>query len=130
MVPMSPERVSPREKAERADALLASVGLAGKEDRLPSQLSGGESQRVAIARALVHDPPVLLADEPTGNLDSVTGEQILDLFSEWHGRGKTVLMVTHNPANLARATRSIRLRDGRVEEDRLLRLLPAEPAAV
>ncbi len=130
IVPMSPERVSPREKAERADALLASVGLAGKEDRLPSQLSGGESQRVAIARALVHDPPVLLADEPTGNLDSATGEQILDLFSEWHGRGKTVLMVTHNKANLARATRSIRLRDGQVEEDRVLRPLPAEPAAV
>ncbi len=130
MVPMSPERVSPREKASLADALLASVGLAGKEDRLPSQLSGGESQRVAIARALVHDPPVLLADEPTGNLDSATGEQILDLFSALHARGKTVLMVTHNPANLARATRSLRLRDGRVEEDRLLRLLPAEPVAV
>jgi len=120
MVPMSPERVSPGEKVERADSLLAAVGLDGKEDRLPSQLSGGESQRVAIARALVHDPPVLLADEPTGNLDSATGEQILDLFSGLNGRGKTVLMVTHNPANLARATRSIRLRDGRVEEDRIL----------
>jgi putative ABC transport system ATP-binding protein len=130
MVPMSPERVSPREKVERADALLAAVGLAGKGDRLPSQLSGGESQRVAIARALVHDPPVLLADEPTGNLDSATGEQILDLFSEWHGRGKTVLMVSHNKANLARATRSIRLRDGRVEEDRLLRPFPEESMAV
>ena len=130
MVPMSPERVSPREKVLLADALLAAVGLAGKEGRLPSQLSGGESQRVAIARALVHDPPVLLADEPTGNLTSATGEQILDLFSEWHGRGKTVLMVSHNKANLARATRTIRLRDGRVEEDRLFRLLPAEPAAV
>ena len=130
MVPMSPERVSPREKAERADALLASVGLAGKEDRLPSQLSGGESQRVAIARALVHDPPVLLADEPTGNLDSATGEQILDLFSEWHARGKTVLMVTHNKANLARATRFLRLHDGRIEEDRSLRSDPVQSAAL
>ena len=130
MVPMSPERVSPREKVERADALLSTVGLAGKEGRLPSQLSGGESQRVAIARALVHDPPVLLADEPTGNLDSATGEQILDLFSSLHGRGKTVLMVTHNPANFARATRSIRLRDGRLEEDRLLRSFPGESVAV
>jgi putative ABC transport system ATP-binding protein len=130
IVPMSPERVPSREKASLANALLVSVGLAGKEDRLPSQLSGGESQRVAIARALVHDPPVLLADEPTGNLDSATGEQILDLFSEWHGRGKTVLMVTHNPANLARATRSLRLRDGRVEEDRTLRPYTAEPVAV
>jgi putative ABC transport system ATP-binding protein len=130
MVPMSPERITPREKASLADDLLASVGLAGKEDRLPSQLSGGESQRVAIARALVHDPPVLLADEPTGNLDSATGEQILDLFSEWHGRGKTVLMVSHNKANLARATRTIRLRDGRVEEDRLLRSIPEEMVAI
>jgi putative ABC transport system ATP-binding protein len=117
MVPMSPLRMSAGEKAERASALLSSVGLSGKEERLPSQLSGGESQRVAIARALVHDPPVLLADEPTGNLDSVTGEQILDLFTEFHRRGKTVLMVTHNRANLFRATRLVGLRDGLVAED-------------
>ncbi len=117
MVPMSPLRMSARGKSERADALLSSVGLSGKEERLPSQLSGGESQRVAIARALVHNPPVLLADEPTGNLDSATGEQILDLFTEFHRRGKTVLMVTHNRANLFRATRSVALRDGRVAED-------------
>jgi len=130
MVPMSPDRIPPREKASRADALLADVGLAGKENRLPSQLSGGENQRVAIARALVHDPPVLLADEPTGNLDSATGEQILDLFSSLHARGKTVLMVTHNKANLSRATRSIRLRDGQVEQDRLLRFLSVEPVTV
>jgi putative ABC transport system ATP-binding protein len=117
MVPMSPLRMGAREKAERASALLSSVGLSGKEDRLPSQLSGGESQRVAIARALVHDPPVLLADEPTGNLDSATGEQILDLFSEFHRRGKTVLMVTHNRANLIRASRWVGLRDGRIAED-------------
>jgi len=93
------------------------VGLSGKENRLPSQLSGGECQRVAIARALVHDPPVLLADEPTGNLDTATGEQILDLFSTLNRLGKTVIMVTHNRGNLSRATRSVRLRDGRVVED-------------
>ena len=118
MVPLSPERMTPREKADRANGLLATIGLSGKEERLPSELSGGECQRVAIARALVHDPAVLLADEPTGNLDTTTGEQILDLFSEWHGRGKTVLMVTHNRANLSRSTRIVRLRDGLVEEDR------------
>ena len=118
MVPLSPERMTPREKADRANGLLATVGLSGKEERLPSELSGGECQRVAIARALVHDPAVLLADEPTGNLDTTTGEQILDLFSEWHGRGKTVLMVTPNRANLSRSTRIVRLRDGLVEEDR------------
>ncbi len=117
MVPMSPLRRSVREKEERADALLASVGLSGKEERLPSELSGGECQRVAIARALVQDPPVLLADEPTGNLDSSTGEQVLDLFSGLHKGGKTVLMVTHNRANLFRATRELRLRDGLVVED-------------
>jgi len=117
MVPMSPLRTSAREKAGRANELLTSVGLSGKEERLPSELSGGECQRVAIARALVHDPPVLLADEPTGNLDSSTGEQILDLFSGLHKRGKTVLMVTHNRANLFRATRAIRLKDGLVAKD-------------
>ena len=117
IVPISPSSLAARVKTARAEALLSSVGLSGKEDRLPSQLSGGECQRVAIARALVHDPPVLLADEPTGNLDSATGEQILDLFSELHRRGKTILMVTHNRGNLSRATRSIRLSDGRVAED-------------
>ena len=117
MVPMTPERSTNDAKAERADLLLASVGLSGKESRLPSELSGGECQRVAIARALVHDPPVLLADEPTGNLDTTTGEQIMGLFQGLHERGKTVLMVTHNRANLSRAKRSIRLRDGLIEED-------------
>ena len=118
MVPLSPERMPPREKTDRANGLLATVGLSGKENRLPSELSGGECQRVAIARALVHDPAALLADEPTGNLDTTTGEQILDLFSEWHGRGKTVLIVTHNRANLSRSTRIVRLRESLVEEDR------------
>jgi putative ABC transport system ATP-binding protein len=117
MVPMTPARSANGAKAERADLLLASVGLSGKENRLPSELSGGECQRVAIARALVHDPPVLLADEPTGNLDTTTGEQIMDLFQDLHREGKTVLVVTHNRANLSRATRSIRLRDGMLEED-------------
>ena len=117
MVPMTPERSTNDAKAERADLLLASVGLSGKESRLPSELSGGECQRVAIARALVHDPPVLLADEPTGNLDTTTGEQIMDLFQGLHEKGKTVLMVTHNRGNLLRAKRSIRLRDGLIEED-------------
>ena len=117
MVPMTPERSTNDAKAERADLLLASVGLSGKENRLPSELSGGECQRVAIARALVHDPPVLLADEPTGNLDTATGEQILDLFHDLHGKGKTVLMVTHNRDNERRATRAVRLKDGGIAED-------------
>lgn len=117
MVPMTPERSTNDAKTERADLLLASVGLSGKENRLPSELSGGECQRVAIARALVHEPPVLLADEPTGNLDTTTGEQIMDLFQGLNEKGKTVLMVTHNRGNLSRAKRLIRLRDGLIEED-------------
>jgi putative ABC transport system ATP-binding protein len=113
--------LSGKEKSARAEALLASVGLSGKEERFPSQLSGGECQRVAIARSLIHDPPILLADEPTGNLDSATGEQILDLYTELNRHGKTVLLVTHNRANLKRATRAVRLKDGEVvEDDRLL----------
>lgn len=127
MVPMSPLRTSAREKALLADQLLSSVGLAGKEDRLPSQLSGGECQRVAIARSLAHDPPVLLADEPTGNLDSATGEQILDLFAALNRKGKTVLLVTHNRSNLSRATRFVRLKDGEVVEDEPL---PAQPREI
>ena len=121
MVPMTPGKETAKIKHERATLLLESVGLAGKEERLPSQLSGGECQRVAIARALVHDPPIVLADEPTGNLDSATGNQILDLFAELHGEGKTILMVTHNRMNIERGTRSIHLRDGMIVEDRHLR---------
>ena len=117
MVPMAPESADARRKEERAEALLDSVGLSGKGGRLPSQLSGGECQRVAIARALVHEPPLLLADEPTGNLDTATGEQILDLFLALNGKGRTVVLVTHNRGNAERATRWIHLRDGRISGD-------------
>jgi putative ABC transport system ATP-binding protein len=89
--------------------------LKGKERRLPDQLSGGEQERVAIARALVNSPPILLADEPTGNLDSKTGKEIMDLFKALHKEGQTIVMVTHNPENTAFSTRNIFLRDGRVE---------------
>jgi putative ABC transport system ATP-binding protein len=117
MVPMAPGSADARRKEERAEALLDSVGLSGKGGRLPSQLSGGECQRVAIARALVHDPPLLLADEPTGNLDTATGEQILELFLALNGKGRTVVLVTHNRGNAERATRWIHLRDGRISGD-------------
>lgn len=117
MVPMAPGSADARRKEERADALLNSVGLSGKGERLPSQLSGGECQRVAIARALAHDPPLLLADEPTGNLDTSTGEQILDLFLALNGNGRTVVLVTHNRGNAERATRWVHLKDGRISGD-------------
>jgi putative ABC transport system ATP-binding protein len=113
LVPM--ELAGVRRAHERARALLAEVGLQAREHHYPSQLSGGEQQRVAIARALANDPPVLLADEPTGNLDTATGHQIIELLLSIHReRGTTLLLVTHDP-DLARvADMSIALRDGRV----------------
>jgi putative ABC transport system ATP-binding protein len=101
--------------AERARALIADVGLADRGTHYPSQLSGGEQQRVAIARALANDPPILLADEPTGNLDSTTGAQVIDLLVSMNRtRGRTLVLVTHDPDLAARADRTIALRDGRV----------------
>jgi len=99
----------------RADGLLTEVGLAGRRHHYPSQLSGGEQQRVAIARALANDPPILLADEPTGNLDSGTGHQVIDLLIDVNRRRKTtVVLVTHDPELAQLAEVSVALRDGRV----------------
>jgi putative ABC transport system ATP-binding protein len=101
----------------RARAALQRVGLAGREEHHPSQLSGGQQQRVAIARALMTDPPVLLADEPTGNLDSRTSEEVLSIFHELNRAGKTILLITHEPDVARHAARVIHLRDGRVLSD-------------
>lgn len=97
--------------------VLQLVGLAGKAGRYPHELSGGEQQRVAIARAIVNRPAVLLADEPTGNLDSATGRRIIDYLAELHARGKTVLLVTHEPNLAARARRIVQMRDGQIVAD-------------
>ncbi|HKI51695.1 MAG TPA: ATP-binding cassette domain-containing protein, partial [Geothermobacteraceae bacterium] len=94
------------------------VGLGHRQLHLPSQLSGGEQERVAIARALVNEPPLLLADEPTGSLDSETSAEIMDLFASLNAAGQTIVMVTHNLENLEYFDRSVLLRDGRVVEDR------------
>ena len=102
---------------ERGLELLQLVGLEKRADHRPNELSGGERQRVAIARALVNDPALLLADEPTGNLDSRTGKEILELFDQLHSRGHTILLVTHDPEVGKRAARTIRVRDGKVESD-------------
>jgi putative ABC transport system ATP-binding protein len=116
MVPL--EIAGARDARARAGALIDEVGLAGRGHHYPSQLSGGEQQRVAIARALANDPDVLLADEPTGNLDSRTGAQVIDLVVDLNRRrGRTLVLVTHDPELAARADRTIRLKDGRVESD-------------
>src|SRR6185369_2066222 len=107
---------------ERADALLRAVGLAERGHHYPSQLSGGEQQRVALARAFAPDPPLLLADEPTGNLDTATGARVLDLLGELRAAaGSTLVLVTHDPAVAARADRRVHLRDGRVEREEVVR---------
>ena len=101
-----------RERLAGARAALGRVGLGARLDALPAQLSGGERQRVAIARAVVHRPSLLLCDEPTGNLDTVTAAGILGLLDELHGDGMTVMVITHDPAVAARAERTITIRDG------------------
>jgi putative ABC transport system ATP-binding protein len=110
-------QLSNQQLLERADRVLASVGLQGREEHYPSQLSGGQQQRVAIARALINDPEVLLADEPTGNLDSRTSIEIMGIFQELNGRGITIVMVTHESDIAAYAQRNVVLRDGLVLND-------------
>jgi putative ABC transport system ATP-binding protein len=115
MLPLSITKRSNREQTRMAEEILEKVGLKPKANRLPDQLSGGEQERVAIARALVNSPPILMADEPTGNLDSKTGTEIMDLFKTLHREGQTIIMVTHNPENTAYSTRTIFLKDGRLD---------------
>jgi putative ABC transport system ATP-binding protein len=106
------------DRVARADELLAAVGLAGRESSLPSRMSGGQQQRVAIARALVWEPGLLLADEPTGNLDSTTSAAVLDLLVELQRtRGTTILIATHDPQVARRCDRLVRLEDGRLTDD-------------
>jgi putative ABC transport system ATP-binding protein len=114
----SAQSLSNAQLREKADRVLASVGLSGREDHYPSQLSGGQQQRVAIARALVNEPEVLLADEPTGNLDSRTSIEIMGIFQQLNERGITIIMVTHEPDIAAYAQRNVVIRDGVVLSDK------------
>ncbi len=112
MLPLATSSVSNREKRQRAMVVLESVSLGNKASRLPNQLSGGEQGRLAIARALVNQPPLLLADEPTGTLDSKTGSEIMEVFLDLNRQGQTIFMVTHNQDNAALADRVLQIRDG------------------
>ena len=116
-VPLTYAGVPPRERRERAMHVLARVGLDSKARNLPSQISGGQKQRVAIARALAGSPRLLLADEPTGNLDTRTSEEVMAFFSELHREGTTVVLVTHEQDIGAYAERVVRVRDGVIESD-------------
>src|SRR5688572_12673472 len=110
--------VAARERHERVEHMLDKLGIAHRARHFPSQLSGGQQQRVAIARALVTQPAMLLADEPTGNLDSAHGEEVMRLLQQINDEGTTLVMVTHSPSHAARATRAIGLLDGAIAESR------------
>jgi len=114
MLPLATTNLSAKEKRDRAMNVLEKVGLADKRSRLPNQLSGGEQGRLAIARAIVNEPPLILADEPTGSLDTKTGREVMEVFLELNAQGQTVFMVTHNPENSALAHRIINIVDGRI----------------
>jgi putative ABC transport system ATP-binding protein len=114
MLPLTTTNLSAKDKRGRAMNVLEKVGLADKGSRLPNQLSGGEQGRLAIARAIVNEPPLILADEPTGSLDTKTGREVMEVFLKLNGQGQTVFMVTHNPENSALAHRIINIVDGRI----------------
>jgi putative ABC transport system ATP-binding protein len=117
-IPMVYHGVRRRDRLSRARDIVGSVGLEARINHVPSELSGGETQRVAIARALVNDPAILLADEPTGNLDTRTGEEIMKLFRQINRRGKTVIVVTHESEIAAYSDRIVAMRDGSIVDER------------
>lgn len=115
-LPMLFQGVDRDDREERARMLLEKVGLGHRLTHLPNELSGGERQRVAIARALANDPEIILADEPTGNLDSKTGQEILEMFEKLNKEGKTIIMVTHDKELAKRARKIVKIKDGRIEK--------------
>jgi putative ABC transport system ATP-binding protein len=121
-LPLVYSGVSPRERTERAQKALAMVELTDRMDHRPNELSGGQRQRVAIARALVNTPSIILADEPTGNLDSATGDEILHLFERLHSEGNTIILVTHDRDVAGYAHRIISIRDGKIASDERIRI--------
>jgi len=128
-VPLFYGRMGRRERRRRAAARLEAVGMSHRLTHHPAQLSGGESQRVAVARALVNDPALLLADEPTGNLDTRNGEEVMRLFHDLHSQGRTLIVVTHNPDIAASLPRVVEMRDGRIVRDVRRPAAPTRAAA-
>ncbi len=116
-LPLAYSGVPPQDRRKKAMSILEKVGLAARAEHTPPELSGGQRQRVAIARALVNDPAILLADEPTGNLDSKSGEDVMSLFKQLDSEGVTIIMVTHNTDLARRCERSIHLKDGQIISD-------------
>jgi len=117
-LPLIYSRITYQDRIKKAQESLASVNLSGRLTHLPAQLSGGQQQRVAIARALINNPSVILADEPTGNLDSRSGEEIMNIFEKLHGQGRTIVLVTHDPQIARFANRIITIKDGLVIDDK------------
>lgn len=118
MLPLLPLPMSAKEKWERAKKLIETVGLSARISHLPGELSGGEQQRVAIARALVNDPQILLADEPTSDLDTQTGDQIIELLRRFNAQGKTLIIATHDERLTQVASHLVRMRDGKIIEEK------------
>jgi putative ABC transport system ATP-binding protein len=127
MLPLAITQRSNKEQLQMAKTVLEKVGLGSKLDRLPNQLSGGEQERVAIARAIVNNPPILFADEPTGALDSKTGEEIMELFKALSREGQTIIMVTHNPEFLGHVQRAVFIRDGLIDNEASARYDKRDP---
>ncbi len=117
MLPLATVNLGAKQKREQAAEVLERVGLADKARRLPNQLSGGEQGRLAIARAIINNPPLILADEPTGALDTQTGREVMEVFLKLNKQGQTIFMVTHNPENAMLAHRTINIKDGRIVSD-------------
>ena len=128
MLPLLYQKVPAKERDERVLAVLERVGIAHRADHRPQQLSGGQQQRVAVARAVVTDPKLILADEPTGNLDSTNGEEVLNLLNQLNGDGTTIVMVTHDQGHADHSSRVVNMLDGRILSENIVGMAPASEA--